>query len=204
MQAGVGPCCRCRCAAAAAGHRQRHGAPCAPHSFLVGAGNVVSCATPGPARLPAPSRETQAALMGGLCGGLTAHFALWLAGCFGLAAYGYAQVSVRRLVDHRGACRFVVDPRSQCGVCWGQSHMLGVGMVRRGHCCRFRPIVRPRCGKQGTASSRSHTQRWRRSCATARFSACSAMRHIWELRLICVVVFRPTGLNVKLHTRVCR
>ena len=140
MQAGIGPCCRCRCAAAAAGHRQRHGAPCAPHSFLVGAGNVVSCATPGPACLPAPSRETQAALMGGLCGGLTAHFALWLAGCFGLAAYGYAQVSVRRLVDHRGACRFVVDPRSQCGVCWGQSHMLGVGMVRRGHCCRFAPL----------------------------------------------------------------
>ena len=58
-QAGVGPCCYCRCAAAAAGHSQFHSAFCVPLSLPVAAGSVVSRASPGPARLPAPCLETK-------------------------------------------------------------------------------------------------------------------------------------------------
>ena len=139
MQTGAGPFCYSRfAAAAAAGHSQHHGVSCVQHSFLVAADSVAACATPGPARPPSPCRETRALLMGSVRWGERGRQHM------SFVAIGMLWIHIiRRLVIHRGACRFAARPKLQCVGVWGQSHMLGVGAVGHDHCCQPTPLVRP-------------------------------------------------------------
>ena len=90
MQAGIGPCCYCRCAVAAVGHSQLHSALCVPLSLPVVAGSVVSCASLGLARLPAPRLDTKQCSWVASVWGPTADGALWQSDRVGLTTYVYA------------------------------------------------------------------------------------------------------------------